>query len=311
MKITAIIVTWQGEAFIRQSISSLYASILPIEIMVIDNDSSDATCSIIEEEFPYVQLTRLNENIGFGAANNMGIDLALRAGADYIFLVNQDAWVEKESVYELYKVLCSSVDIGIASPLHLQPGKKMLEMGFESYLDDDIVSTIDSVLNNASLTMPAPFQSSFVNAALWLLSRKCVEKVGGFDSLFFHYGEDSDYCQRVCYHGYSIVVCPSAIGYHARNYTNKESDYRKIAHKLWVEYLIILKNVNSSFIHNIIFCYSMILYNIMKNLFFLRIELFVKYFLTMGRVTKSMGRIIRSRRVSRKTCAPFLDYKSS
>jgi GT2 family glycosyltransferase len=56
----------------------------------------------------------------------------------------------------------------------------------------------------------------FVNAAGWLLSKTCLMTVGGFDPIFFHYGEDDNYCQRVSYHGFKIGVLPSTYMVHDR-----------------------------------------------------------------------------------------------
>ena len=62
----------------------------------------------------------------------------------------------------------------------------------------------------------------YVNCAAWLVSKECIRKVGGFDPLFFHYGEDENYCQRVHYHGYKIGVSTIAKIRHDRDERNGE-----------------------------------------------------------------------------------------
>ena len=54
----------------------------------------------------------------------------------------------------------------------------------------------------------------FINAAAWVLSRALVEKIGGFDPIFFMYGEDQDYCHRALFHGFKTGLAPKAIAYH-------------------------------------------------------------------------------------------------
>jgi len=56
----------------------------------------------------------------------------------------------------------------------------------------------------------------FVNAVAWLISRECLETIGGFDPLFFHYGEDDNYSQRVIYHGFKIGVLLKVFVIHDR-----------------------------------------------------------------------------------------------
>jgi GT2 family glycosyltransferase len=64
--------------------------------------------------------------------------------------------------------------------------------------------------------LPEVYEVPFVNAAGWLLSKKCLETVGGFDPVFFHYGEDDNYCQRVLFHGLKIGVTPQTFLKHDR-----------------------------------------------------------------------------------------------
>lgn len=66
-----------------------------------------------------------------------------------------------------------------------------------------------------------------VNAAAWLVSAACIKKVGGFDRLLFtHYGEDDNYCQRLEYHGFELIVNSQAIIYHDRENRGDDSKYR-------------------------------------------------------------------------------------
>ena len=52
------------------------------------------------------------------------------------------------------------------------------------------------------------YETKYVNAAAWLIPRNVLTKVGGFDPLFFHYGEDDNYLNRVIYHGFKVGICP-------------------------------------------------------------------------------------------------------
>ena len=97
MKIFAIVITYNGQKWYDRCFGSLSASETPVEIVVVDNASSDDTVGFIKERFPGVHLIESKENLGFAKANNIGIRYALDNDADFVFLLNQDAWIEKDT----------------------------------------------------------------------------------------------------------------------------------------------------------------------------------------------------------------------
>ena len=90
-KVLVIIVSFNGEDWIEQCLNSLAQSRIPLQILVIDNASTDRTIEIITNKFCTVKLLQNKENIGFGSANNQGFYIALERKVDYLFLLNQDA----------------------------------------------------------------------------------------------------------------------------------------------------------------------------------------------------------------------------
>src|SRR5690606_3487544 len=107
-----------------------------------------------------------------------------------------------------------------------------LEKRFANYMRHEIKGQFfsDFVLKNP---IPPVYEIPFVNAAAWMLSRKCIENIGGFDPLFFHYGEDDNYCQRVLYHGFKIGVLPKVYVIHDRE--ERVKDEAKIFSKTYFE----------------------------------------------------------------------------
>ena len=83
-----------------KNIQSLLNSQYPVEVIVADNDSTDNTVAIVEQ-YPRVTLLKMTSNLGFGKANDIGIRQALENGADYIFLLNQDAWIFDDTILSL------------------------------------------------------------------------------------------------------------------------------------------------------------------------------------------------------------------
>ena len=128
--IYVIVVTYNGEKWIEKCINSVLASDADFRLIIIDNGSTDNTISIIKSfDSNLIELIQTGENLGFGKANNLGIELAYQNGADFFDLMNQDAWIYEDTVQKLinfYENYHNKVEIGILSPIHLDGSEKKL-----------------------------------------------------------------------------------------------------------------------------------------------------------------------------------------
>lgn len=226
-----------------QWIEKCLASIpLGCPVIVIDNASKDKTVSYIKNNFPTVKVLEQKENLGFGQANNKGIAKALKDGAENVFLLNQDAYLQEGCLENLMAAQAKNTKYGILSPIHLNGKGNRLDTNFAKYVsiqnNPDFYS--DFVLKK---TLKPIYKVPFVNAAGWLLPKEVLKKAGGFDPIFFHYGEDDNYCQRLLYHGYKIGVVPNAFLKHEREVRPKtkiqygsDSFFTKIERSFKVKY---------------------------------------------------------------------------
>jgi len=242
-KIFVIIVTYNGARWIDKNIPSLLDSAYPVHIIVIDNKSTDNTLELLYR-YSELDIIKSETNLGFGKANNIGMQRALDLGADYMFLLNQDAWVFNDTMSSLVSKMQRYPNLGLLSPLHYSANVTDLDQSFATYY-----SRKTQDLDNSTAIVP------FVNAAAWILSRQCVEKVGFFEPLFGHYGEDRNYCDRVSYHKFLIGIDADAKIVHDRIITrnfNKDitqSKFKILAallnpnHGLFKAYLSGLKEV--------------------------------------------------------------------
>lgn len=192
-KVFVVIVTYNGAKWIDKNIGSLLHSSYPVSIIVVDNNSTDDSVTLLEK-YPEIGLIKSAENLGFGKANTIGMKKALEQEADYVFLLNQDAWVFENTIAGLVKKMEAMPQFGIMSPMHYSGDGVTFDKSFETYYKRSTVHD----KNVASIP--------FVNAAAWMLSKKCIETVGYFEPLFGHYGEDRNYCDRVRYHRFSIGI---------------------------------------------------------------------------------------------------------
>lgn len=243
-KLFVIIVTYNGLQWYRRCFTSLCESELPIQIIVVDNASNDGTVEYIRENFPEIHLIESKKNLGFGRANNIGMRYALDNGCDYVFLLNQDAWLDSpDTLKKLVDIYNGHPEYGILSPMHLNVKKDGLVMEYFCRCPDNKKLIEDLYLKQ----LTDIYDTHYIHAAAWMLSRKTLEVVGGFNPIFYHYEEDGDYLNRVIYHGLKIGVCPAARivhDHHSKNPVGEQIKLREKQLKIY-EYVNLNKPFNS------------------------------------------------------------------
>ncbi len=214
MKTLVIIVSYNFERWIKPCLESLLQSKERVSVIVIDNHSQDHTVERIQKEYPDVHLIANQENWGFGKANNLGFHIALQEDYDYVFLLNQDAWIEPNTIGSMIEVSHKHPEFGILSPVHLTGDKQHIDSGFP-------IQELPNMGTNEVCEIP------FVNAAMWLIPCNVLKRIGGFSPLFYHYGEDVDWVNRLHYHGYKVGYCLT-FGCHDREkrVVTKAMEYR-------------------------------------------------------------------------------------
>ena len=209
MKVLVIIVSYNFERWIDRCLGSLRSSVHPVDTVVIDNASHDQTLQRIKQDYPEIRLIESKTNLGFGRANNIGMEIALTEGYTHVFLLNQDAWIEPDTIGTLVGLSEQYPSYGILSPVHLTGKGDKPDPGFGHYAQ---LQTLQSLPSDDILPLP------FVNAAFWMIPASVLQKVGGFCPLFYHYGEDKDFVNRLHYHQYQIGYSPNVFGNHDREY---------------------------------------------------------------------------------------------
>ena len=213
MNTLAIIVTYNGLRWLDRCLGSLRDAAGQVRSVVIDNGSTDGTPEAVRARFPEVELVCTGKNLGFGQANNIGLRMALERKVDHVFLLNQDAWVEPGTVEHLTRMSTARPQFGVLSPMHLNGAGDALEVIFSNYIVPQKCPGLYSDIYMGTVK-DEPYPVKFVNAAAWLITRRCLLTVGGFDPTFFHYGEDTNYAARMDHHGQLIGVVPTVRVHH-------------------------------------------------------------------------------------------------
>lgn len=129
-KVFVIIVTYNGMAWIEKCLLSIRQSEFPLSTIIIDNGSQDGTQAFINNNFPEVDFVQSEKNIGFGAANNKGVSIAIKQGATHVFLLNQDTHIYPNTIGELLKIYSENKILAVLSPIHLNDAGDKLDSNF-------------------------------------------------------------------------------------------------------------------------------------------------------------------------------------
>lgn len=210
-----VIVTYNGASWIKKCLESVYNSTIKATPIVIDNCSTDSTLDVISTAYPQTVVIVSKKNIGFGQANNIGIKKAVNEGAEYVYLLNQDAWVDANTFDLLIKEHKKNQIFGVLSPMQLAASAHFVDYNF--LLNSISLESCPNLLNDYVVnSLKDVYETAFVMAAHWLLYVPTLKKIGLFSPAFSHYGEDANLIHRYNYFGFKIGVCPKIFAYHDR-----------------------------------------------------------------------------------------------
>lgn len=239
MKLLVIVVTYNGIQWVERCFGGIFNSSIIPDVYVIDNGSTDGTQQYINCKFPQIMFHQSDQNLGFGRANNLGLQFALDNDYEYVYLLNQDAWVMPDTFERIIEVSKNYPEFGILSPFQMEANMEHLDLNFKKNVcawksSPDLLD--DLYLGKRKDVIPV----LNVMAAHWLITRDCLEKVGGFSPTFRHYGEDDNYIDRVFYWGFKVGIVPSLKVVHDRE--NRVLSLPKLMYLNYVGDLRILSN---------------------------------------------------------------------
>jgi GT2 family glycosyltransferase len=227
MDISVVIVGWNAKRYLELCLESL-ASAPPrrsMEILVVDNASSDGSSEMVQAKFPNVKLIRSKENLGFSRGNNLAIR---QAKGRYIALVNPDVIVFPGCLDSLVNFLEQNPKVGNVGPRVLNPDMTM----------QSTCRRAPTLWNNFCMAtgLAARFKASrfFAGEHMFYFShdrtlpvdvlvgcfsmirRAAFDEVGLLDENLFMYGDDVDWCRRCWKAGWQVVFYPGAQAIHDR-----------------------------------------------------------------------------------------------
>ncbi len=193
-------------------------------IWVVDNASRPPGIEPIRREFPDVRILESPTNRGFGGGNNLGIEAALRHGADAVLLLNNDAFVDAESVAAIVATLSADAAIGVVGPTVWHRGE-CVSAGGRDIARYSVTHLRPRVLPTSRVDV------DYVPGTVALLRRQVFERAGLFDEEYFFGGEMADLCHRARLHGLRSVIDPRG---RARHDLDRSLGLRETLHAYYV-----------------------------------------------------------------------------
>jgi GT2 family glycosyltransferase len=215
--ISIVVVNYNTLDYLRECLASIYVH-MPIstEVIVVDNASIDGSCAMVRTEFPQVKLIASDKNLGFGLANNLGVEHATHP---YIMLFNSDAILQMDTAQALMDYLMTNPDVSCVTPRVVLP--KTLEIQAKTF--GFTPNALRILMQSTGLNRVFPrsqffagidgdvrwsreMQVGWVSGVCMVMRRTDFLKVGGFDARFFMYCEDIELCMKLAKLGKIILL---------------------------------------------------------------------------------------------------------
>ena len=174
-----------------------------IELIVVDNNSTDGSCDMLRTEFPMVSCLENQENVGFSKANNRGAEIAK---GKYVLILNPDTLLKSNTLSEFYSFAERQAKFGAAGAQFIDGSGKYLPESKRNFPNLMVAGT--KLLgyskfyysNHIEQDQVAPID--ILTGAFMFIRKSVYDEVGGFDEDFFMYGEDIDLSYRIIKSGY-------------------------------------------------------------------------------------------------------------
>jgi GT2 family glycosyltransferase len=212
--VAIIIVNFNGKEDTLRCLESLRQDrYVNKQIIVVDNGSNNDSVVVIREACPEAILIETGKNLGFGGGNNVGIRHAVAAGADYVYLLNNDTTSEPDALSELVKAARENPSFGILAPvMHYMAEPEKIWFGGATLNPETLKALHD---NGSPPKRGDPLREiPWATGCAMLIPAGVISKLGGFDERFFLYSEDVDLSLRAKAAGHRIGLVPAARIFH-------------------------------------------------------------------------------------------------
>ncbi len=231
MEVTIIVLNWNAEKYITPCLQSLRRLIVrphKVEIVVVDNASTDHSVKLINKKFPQLKVIQTGQNLGYAGGNNVGLQYALDQGSDFAWIVNPDVQVHPQALLALLSAAAIYSNGGIFG------SKCYFAKGYEFHKNRYTPSQLGQVIwyaggkidwsnlitqhigiNEVDIGQYNQLhETDTVTGTSFFIRREVLDQVGLIDPKYFLYYEETDLCLRATRHGWKLYYVPESIVWH-------------------------------------------------------------------------------------------------
>lgn len=238
-KVFVIILNYNGMDVLKRCLLSVFKSEYPnLEIVLVDNNSTDGSLEMAKSTFSKPIFIRNEENLGFAAGNNVGIRFALERMADFVVLLNNDTEVEKDFLEKLVAMALRQPEAGILSPVIFDGNTRQIW-----FAGGQLNWWTMKAKHETAARTEEFYETDFITGCAMLVRKEVFREIGLLDEDYFLYWEDADFSWRARKAGFKLGVVSDSWVYHF------EKSERKREQKLYwlvISGLIFFKK-NASF----------------------------------------------------------------
>ncbi len=246
-KVAVVILNYNGRDYLRDFLPSvLMSSYVNSDIIVADNGSDDGSVVLLENEFPEVQIIRIEENQGFAEGYNQALK---NVHADYFVLLNSDVETTEEWIEPIIELMERDKTVGACQPkiLSYREKEKFEYAGASGgYMDKWAYPFSRGRIFDSLEKDKGQYDTSeevfWSTGAAMFVRAELFNKLGGFDGDFFAHMEEIDFCWRLKRAGYKVMVKPKSVVYHLGGGTLDYENPRKVFLNFRNSLITILKN---------------------------------------------------------------------
>ena len=184
------------------------------KIILLNYDLSPRLSQVVRYQYPEILIIDLQENYGYAGNNNIGIEAAMKLGAEWVFILNSDTIINPDTITQLILGTKNDKKVGIVGPMVY-------------YFDDpNVIQTAGGKINKYFHVWhlgkdekdigqyQKPIVVDWISGCGIMICREVIDQVGIFDARFFMYYEELDWCLRSHFAGWKNIVVPSAKMWH-------------------------------------------------------------------------------------------------
>ncbi len=212
--VSVVILNWNGKEYLRECLDSvLRSTYAPLEIIFVDNGSTDGSVDYVKSVYPSVLILENGKNLGYAEGNNKGIELSK---GKYVVTLNNDVIVEPDWLEKPVEYFENDDLLAVVGCRQMSYYDHSIGDGFFHYPSPELtferIGHGDSYDIHSSLAVPGYVIS--VNGGSAIYRRDLFIKLGGFDRNFFAYHDETDLCMRLFLGGWKCLYAPQAVVYH-------------------------------------------------------------------------------------------------